>query len=45
MTMNRTRFFSVDYPRTIPAVINVSPEAFEEEADMVMMLKYASLGG
>ncbi|MDU9048482.1 MAG: hypothetical protein Q3M30_06505 [Candidatus Electrothrix sp. Rat3] len=37
--MNRTHFFSVDYPATIPAVINVSPEVFEEEAKMAMAVK------
>ena len=42
--MNNIRTFSVDYPGTIPAVINVSPEAFEEEAKMAMAVKLFELG-
>lgn len=42
--MEEMRTFSVDYPGTIPAVINVSPEAFEEEAKMAMAVKLFELG-
>ncbi|WPD20824.1 MAG: UPF0175 family protein [Candidatus Electrothrix scaldis] len=42
--MEKMRTFSVDYPGTIPAVINVSPEAFEEEAKMAMAIKLFELG-
>ncbi len=40
--MNNIRTFSVDYRGTIPAVINVSPEAFEEEAKMAMTIFFQS---
>ena len=35
---------SVEYPESIPAVINLSPEAFEEEAKMAMAVKLYELG-
>ncbi len=44
-TMDNMRTFSVDYPETIPPVINVSPETFEKEAKMAMAVNYLSLEG
>jgi len=35
---------SIEYPESIPAVINLSPEAFEEEAKMAMAVKLYELG-
>ena len=42
--MDRMRTLSVQYPGTIPATINVSPEAFEKEAKMAMAVKLYELG-
>jgi len=38
-TMEKMRTLSVQYPRSIPAVINTSPELFEEEAKTAMAVK------
>ncbi|MCI5157917.1 MAG: UPF0175 family protein [Candidatus Electrothrix sp. AUS1_2] len=38
------RTLSVQYPRSIPAVINTSPELFEEEAKTAMAVKLFELG-
>ncbi len=41
---SRMRTLSVKYPEAIPTTINVSPEAFEEEAKMAMAVKLFELG-
>jgi predicted HTH domain antitoxin len=38
------RTLSVKYPEAIPTTINISPEAFEEEARMAMAVKLFELG-
>ncbi|MCI5143013.1 MAG: UPF0175 family protein [Candidatus Electrothrix sp. ATG1] len=38
------RTLSVQYPSGIPAVINTSPEIFEEEAKMAMAVKLFEIG-
>jgi predicted HTH domain antitoxin len=42
--MERMRTLSVQYPGNIPAVMNVAPELFEEEAKMAMAVKLFELG-
>lgn len=42
--MNGMRTLSVQYPGSIPAVMNVAPELFEEEAKMAMAVKLFELG-
>jgi len=42
--MDRMRTLSVKYPEAIPTTINISPEAFEEEAKMAMAVKLFELG-
>ncbi|MBF0408644.1 MAG: UPF0175 family protein [Candidatus Riflebacteria bacterium] len=38
------RKMQVEYSEAIPALINISPEAFEEEAKMAMAVKLFELG-
>ena len=38
------RTLSIQYPATIPALINLSPETFEEEARMAMAAKLFEIG-
>lgn len=38
------RTFAIRYPESIPAIVNLSPEAFEEEARMAMAVKLYELG-
>ena len=40
----KMRKLSVEYPETIPAVINLSPKSFEEEARLAMAVKLFELG-
>lgn len=38
------RTLSVEYPETIPAMSNVSPECFEAEARLAMAMKLYEIG-
>jgi predicted HTH domain antitoxin len=38
------RTLSVQYPGSIPAIMNVAPEFFEEEAKMAMAVKLFEMG-
>jgi len=42
--MERMRTLSVQYPVTIPAISNLSPRIFEEEAKMAMAVKLFEIG-
>jgi hypothetical protein len=42
--MERVRTLSVQYSGTIPAISNLSPQVFEEEAKMVMAVKLFEIG-
>ncbi len=42
--MNRMRTLSVQYPGSIPAIMNIEPELFEKEAKMAMAVKLFEMG-
>ena len=41
---NIMKTISIDYPDSIPAAVNLSSEAFEEEARLAMAIKLFELG-
>uniref|UniRef100_UPI004057B2E8 UPF0175 family protein n=1 Tax=Candidatus Electronema sp. TaxID=2698783 RepID=UPI004057B2E8 len=42
--MDRMRTLSVQYPGSIPAIMNIEPELFEKEAKMAMAVKLFEIG-
>lgn len=34
----------IDYPESIPAALNITPESFEEEARLALAIKFFELG-